>query len=71
MDIASPTHVFLGPGHLADSLTGSSHLVVGARLIEEALKDGPIGVVQCAMVVGLAHEPAFAGRWTTRVAPPL
>ncbi len=69
MDIARPTHVLLGPGHLVASLSGFGHLVVKARLVEEALKGVLVGVVQRAMVVGLAHKPAVAGRWTTRFAP--
>eukprot|EP00959_Pyramimonas_sp_CCMP1952_P063953 1336317-Pyramimonas_sp.AAC.1 len=61
MNTASLQHVFLGPGHLADSLTGSGHLVVESGFIEEALKDVTEGVVQWTVVAGLSHEPAFAG----------
>eukprot|EP00959_Pyramimonas_sp_CCMP1952_P310140 6490638-Pyramimonas_sp.AAC.1 len=61
MDIARPTHVLLGPGHLGASLSGFGHLVVKARLIEEALKDVLVRVVQREMVVGLGQKPAVAG----------
>eukprot|EP00959_Pyramimonas_sp_CCMP1952_P311417 6517453-Pyramimonas_sp.AAC.1 len=71
MDVAGIAHVLDGPGILANFHAGGSHPVVEPWVVEEALGDSAVRVVQRTLIVRFAHHPALICRRETCVEPPL